>query len=376
VAPFDEEQVLRSIVAVRDACNDTNPERTDYYHRYWLANPEVPWTLMANLVSRNAGYQMSDLSRFTARIVDPLAIVMLPELVRFAVWQLRALWAFLEVGNWLIFRDVCPPLEAWAYAKSHPEHTDAVFDALARPEVAADAFAIREWKRFATSGRMPDDIARHTMALVINEQNQIEDRLVRRFEGYIGALGGASTSALVDAYGRVGLTVLLFPLAEPAAVHPFASALAIYHVGDFGSLESRILTGRDIFKGLFAAGDLRRQRVEAWSQRNPRHTGSRADYHFAAFSDDPRSLSTTQPGPIDPTYSPRLIGRNAAWYLPLPRTTPTWAHLYRDPGVVPVAVDARPAPDLQRWLDSWQQPAAPMAEHAPAEFVEILDEDA
>src|SRR5262245_496884 len=56
--------IRRAILKRRDRSNKNNLTRTNYYYAYWKTHPEVPWALMANLVSRNAGYQMTDLDRY------------------------------------------------------------------------------------------------------------------------------------------------------------------------------------------------------------------------------------------------------------------------------------------------------------------------
>ena len=62
--PYDLARIRSKILDFRDnVINETNPMRTDYYLRYYTRNPEVPWVFMAHLVSRNAGYQMSDAMR-------------------------------------------------------------------------------------------------------------------------------------------------------------------------------------------------------------------------------------------------------------------------------------------------------------------------
>ena len=47
--------------------NADNLTRTAFYLAYWRAHPEVTWALLAHLVSRNAGYQMTDLRRHIER---------------------------------------------------------------------------------------------------------------------------------------------------------------------------------------------------------------------------------------------------------------------------------------------------------------------
>jgi hypothetical protein len=384
VAAWDEDgpRIRREILAVREAHNDTNPQRTDYYDRYWTANPEIPWSLLANLVSRNAGYQMSDLARFSAKlaVAGSLTVILpIPGTILLGLAQIKALWAFLELGNFLIFRDVCPALEGWVHAKRRPEHTDRIFDMLLEPEFDLDPFAVEQWKSFARlgDGRTQADIQKHCFALIANEQNQIEDRLVRGVGSYLGELA-STTSVLVRLYGALGLTRLGFPLGSPAA-DATADKLAIYQVGDFISLDARINTGRDLFVGLLDTAT-RRDRVHAWVRANRLHSGSRADYNEPYYSTHRISLSDrpTIPGVIDETYSPPLKGwqgEKAAWYDPVPRRTAALGTLYRTPVPLPVPVKARGQAVIDGWLAPLAAPAKPIEDRDVDDMAEIFDED-
>jgi hypothetical protein len=379
----DGPRIRHEILAVREACNETNPLRTDYYERFWAANREIPWTLLANLVSRNAGYQMSDLARFSARLAmhGALAVVVAPRVtIQLGLAQIKALWAYLELGNFLIFRDVSPALEGWARAKRQPEHTERIFDMLLEPEFGLDPFVVEQWKGFARLGdaRTQAQIQRHTFALITNEQNQIEDRLVRGVSSYLGALA-PTTSALVRLYGALGLTRLGFPLGSPSA-GPKAEQLAIYDVSDFTSLDARINTGRDVFVGLLETPE-RRDRVNAWVSANRVHSGSRTDYNEPYYSTHRISLIDRPlpiPGLIDETYSPPLKpwqGEKAAWYDPLPRCAIASRSLYRAPVPLPVPVSARAQAAIDQWLAPLAAPARPITEHDLDDLVEIRDED-
>jgi hypothetical protein len=377
-----KDDVRRQILWVRDTYNDTNPDRTDYYYRYWKANPEIPWSLLASLVSRNAGYQMSDLARNVAKL--PFAPLVLPAAmgepaVTLGIRILQSLWAFLEVGNFLIFRDVVPPLEAWRHAKQHPEHADKIFDLLEHPDFDADKWVLDRWKElFAKRDSLSAaDIQRHTFALVTNEQNQIEDRLVKGAASYLGSISGI-TNRITTWYNRLGLTILCFPEATSTA-NPAPQHLLLYTVGNFASLDARIKVGRDLFVGLFD-GATRQANVEAWVDANPYHHGTRADYNEEYYDTDFYAVFGDPFAPIatDETYSPPLVywqGQQPAWYRTLPRKTPTWAHLYRTPVPLPNNVTSRGAAQIASWLSPLSAPVAPLTAADLDDLEEIVDED-
>jgi Protein of unknown function (DUF2515) len=374
--------VRKDILSVRDGLNDTNPERTDYYYDYWKANPEIPWSLLASLVSRNAGYQMSDLARNIAKVA--FAPLILPPgmgrpAVSLGIRVLQSLWAFLEVGNFLIFRDVSPALEAWKHAKLHPEHADKIFDLLDHPDFDADPWILAEWKGlFAKRGSLTAaDIQRHTFALISNEQNQIEDRLVKGAASYLGPISGI-TNEITTWYNRLGLTILCFPEAT-SPTNPTPQHLLLYTVGNFASLDARINVGRDLFVGLFGS-PARRTNIEAWVNANPVHHGTRADYNEEYYDTDPDALWGDPFAPIatDETYSPPLVrwqDQEAAWYRTLPRKEPVWAHLYRDPVPLPNKVPSRGATQISSWLSPLSAPVAPLTPADLDDLEEIVDED-
>src|SRR5262245_43932562 len=265
--PYDLARIRRKILDFRDnVVNETNPTRTDYYLRYYRRNPEVPWVFMAHMVSRNAGYQMSDLMRI-AQLHDQWGPPGWENIdLRSRYPYLSCVWAVLEVANFLIGRDVIPQLRVYEEAKNYPEHADELFALLLEPTTfAADPFPVDEWKRFFTAYQTAQAngaleafvhdlspgsaIQRHTFALVINAQNQIEDRLVYdpetpdHYLGEFGAgVGGLTASVFLFVANLFGITYLVFPKPMIGGNPAVADKLILYQVRDFMNLRSRINT--------------------------------------------------------------------------------------------------------------------------------------
>ncbi len=402
----DELQDIRNhILYYRERLNTNNPDRTDYYLQYWIQNPEVPWTLLAHLVSRNAGYQMSDLGSVFVPTeaysrTFPWNYNLAP---RVAVAMIRATWAFLEVGNYLIFRDVFPQLEVYRAAKQYadePDHSNALFNILLehsenpKNDLSADPFAVNAWKEFFAAGRAEQwsdgfklnwangtAIQRHSFSLIINEQNQIEDRLVNdpeapdRYLGNLcGGLGGVAPDIAQFIVSEVlEQTSLCFPIIRPSISD---LELALYKVSGFQQLTQRIRTGRELYVQLFTNKPLT-ARVQAWVLANPHHRGTRVDYNPMDFS-----LSVSELLPGGQTYSPplkRLPEHEAVWYTQDLKRTRFYDILHSPPVPLPLPVETRTARDPS--LFDHRTLLAPLPDsaivkrltfHAPSERAEVL----
>jgi hypothetical protein len=105
VSPADTAR-LEGLLAELDGRNSDNVARTEsYLELYALTRahpPDLPWLLMAHLVSRNAGYLMTE----AARTLDRGDSALSPHAV-------RELFLFLERANYLIFFD------AWHHVLHH-----------------------------------------------------------------------------------------------------------------------------------------------------------------------------------------------------------------------------------------------------------------
>jgi hypothetical protein len=237
---------LERMLAEKDARNRDNVARTEsYLELYALARAygvELPWVLMAHLVSRNAGYLMTDLAEggratafFTREALDELFL-------------------FLERANYLIFDD------AWHHVMHHVLGRTSALDE------RTPRFIREAWARYeaAEAGGVTPAVERAlVLDLVTNEQNLIENRVVHhpRF---------ARARAMVAFFEEAGI--------DGPVVLPVAQARI--KVGAFARLAQRIEAGRRIFDETLAPRE-QRDAMFAWAAATP-HTGSRGAYKEGA----------------------------------------------------------------------------------------------
>lgn len=136
--------------------NKDNISRTKCYQRFFLQNPEIAWSFLASMVSRNTGWNMSDLfGEIIPEILD--------EETR------KRLFLTLERGNWLIFKDAYPQLLLYQYSKKLQR---PMFHLLGHFFVSN--FMQSEWRHFWENG----DRKRLLYALIVNEQHVIQQSVV------------------------------------------------------------------------------------------------------------------------------------------------------------------------------------------------------
>ena len=240
---LDHRTRLEAFLAELDVRNVDNVARTESYLELYAFTrehpPELPWLLMAHLVSRNGGYLMSDVARQLGRrdgVFTPAA--------------LEQLFLFLERANFLIFWD------AWHHVT---HYLLGGAEALAPPRTSR--FMVDAWRRF-DSGPQPDDDTRArdlVRDLVTNEQNLIERRVVH------GARFAAARAIVSFAEATSSDKPLSLPLTS-----------AEIRVGEFARLERRIATGWRIYDEVLA-DPARRADIFAWARARP-HDGSRSAY--------------------------------------------------------------------------------------------------
>ncbi len=233
------------------ARNVDNVARTDSYLELYAhtrgAGHELPWLFMAHMVSRNAGYLMSDLARTLTDARTPRT----PSVVQ----VIETVMALLERANYLIFHD------AWFHVLGH---------LLGRTAEAGrtPAFMRAAWLRYEHAAVRAIDRALEralVMDLVHNEQHFIERRVVHhpRFAA------GLATIEMIEREGRE--KPIHFPIG-PAPNSPNSEI----RVGGFADLTRRITTGARIFDEVLADRG-RRDALYVWARSHP-HTGSRMVY--------------------------------------------------------------------------------------------------
>lgn len=220
-----------------DERNRDNVARTDSYLELYAwtrdAGRELPWVLMAHLVSRNAGYLMSDLARqLDGKMGADAALAA----------AMHNLFALLERANFVIFAD------AW-----HHVLRFLLGAPLEAPRVPR--FMIDAWARHAAA---PGDERTIVLDLVHNEQHMIEHRAVH----HPALEQGRRLFEVIELSGRE--KPLIFPADDAPAIK----------VSRFSECARRIEAGRQIFDDVVADRD-RRDRMFTWALAHP-HTGDRA----------------------------------------------------------------------------------------------------
>lgn len=254
------------------AANRNNVSRTAAYLAFYREHPEVHWALLAHLVSRNSGWSMTDLcGEWLPRLIDEQDI--------------RSFFWFLERNNWLIFHDAYAQL--LLYAEMKRTGTDLTH---LLPHLGVSRFMQPVWREFLEK----QDSVRLTRALIVNEQQYIEQRVVRK--PFIREQVLANLTDQVQS--ELSLNQVLFPY----KAHPADRRLSIVGIASnrFPAVRQRISTGKTLYRLLYA-DDQRHEAIVRWAERIP-HTGSRADYWPHLFSPKPHDEIAA------PVYVPRIDG--------------------------------------------------------------------
>ncbi len=136
--------------------NIDNITRTNAYFRFFKRHPDIGWSFLASMVSRNGGWNMCDLEG-----------AIFPHLLKPAAR--KQLFLTYERANWLIFHDVFPQLLLYHYST---KMNRPLFHLLKQFRVSS--FMQKEWPVFWEK----QDSRRLTAALIINEQNVIQNPII------------------------------------------------------------------------------------------------------------------------------------------------------------------------------------------------------
>lgn len=288
-----EQEIVKSIFERTQAANRNNVTRTEAYRQIYLRYQELQWAFLAHMVSRNGGWNMTDLQG-----------ELLPRLM--GDQERTEFFLFLERCNSLIFQDAYPQL--LLYEESLERKTN-LFKLL--PEFFVSAFMRPFWDDF-WQRRDPSLL---TLALIVNEQSYIEGRVVRSFPYKQHVLNTLEYKM----QSLFQLTQVFFPYRTESR----RTRLAGLSLENFSDLNERIQFGKQLYAILFGIPQVHQTAVE-FAKRVP-HTGSRADYWPDLFTASlPLSSQRTaadaastpyrrerlvacrlQPGAL-PFYSPRL----------------------------------------------------------------------
>lgn len=205
---YDDHRLVQLISNETNKCNLDNISRTDAYFRFYDQHREIHWSFLANMVSRNAGWNMCDLE-------GPWFPYLLKKEIR------ERLFITYERANWIIFQDAFPQLLLYHYSTKVKQ---PMFHLLKYFHVSA--FMEGEWNYFW----LHRDYNRLLISLIINEQHVIHKPVIdhpfysqKVFRSFIfffqdwlhfscvllptctGLLYGASVSSFKDVNKRIDL---------------------------------------------------------------------------------------------------------------------------------------------------------------------------
>ncbi|MFB5189654.1 DUF2515 family protein [Alicyclobacillus fastidiosus] len=280
----DERAVVEEIVETTHDHNRNNLTRTAAYLRFYRRWPEVHWAFLAHMVSRNGGFSMTDVKgEWFTRVATGA--------------QRDHFFAFLERANWLIFGDAYPQL--LLYEKCETLGRDLTH---LLPAFGVSRFMPPIWKAFLQT----KDSSLLTHALIINEQNFIESRIIAspNYDDEVIFTLEFQMQAVL------GLNQVLFPYRDTTTS---ACRLAGATVSQFASLQARIGTGKRLYSILFRDPSIHAAILDFAARTE--HTGSRRDYWPDVFTDEPPGGALAEhyspcflqaPRPGRQIYSPRL----------------------------------------------------------------------
>lgn len=153
---LNDQELVKVIEKITAQRNIDNITRTDAYFSYYKTHPEIKWSFLASMVSRNAGYNMCDLEgEYFSELLD----------TSFR----KRLFLTYERANWLIFQDIYPQLLIYDYSTKLKR---PLFHLLKNFQVSD--FIHHEWEIFWEKR----DRDRLINALIINEQNVIQKPVI------------------------------------------------------------------------------------------------------------------------------------------------------------------------------------------------------
>lgn len=221
--------------------NLDNISRTEAYQSFYLKHPEIKWSFLASIVSRNAGWNMTDL--YLPPFQD-----MLDE------QEKRKLFMTYERANWLIFSDAYPQLLVYQLSN---KYNRPYFYLLSHYHVSA--FMIAEWYHFWKT----NDEQRLMNALIINEQHVIQNPVIKI--PYFKYRVFMNLPYLIQDILR--MSAVLLPTQSTKLYGEF--------VHNFSNVDQRIMLGKRIAASLFHKN--RYPLFYDFAIHNP-PTGSREDY--------------------------------------------------------------------------------------------------
>ncbi|MDG5787550.1 DUF2515 family protein [Evansella sp. AB-P1] len=148
--------ILLQIKNETERLNRDNILRTKAYQEYYKRNPEITWSYLASMVSRNAGWSMADLWSKPYR-------QLLSDQNR------KHLFITYERANWMIFSDAYPQLLLYEWSKKWKE---PLFSLMSFYNVSS--WMIEQWEKFWSKGNCTELLH----SLIVNEQHLIQTPVI------------------------------------------------------------------------------------------------------------------------------------------------------------------------------------------------------
>lgn len=247
-----EDEIISHILRKTKLHNKNNLSRTAAYQQFYQEYPGIHWAFLAHMVSRNGGWNMTDLK-------GELVTGLLDEESKYHYFLL------LERCNWLIFQDAYPQLLLYKMSKKYQIN---LFYLL--PKLHISKFMQHIWNLYWTH----ESSALLTYALIINEQHYIQKRVVQNSWYKENVLH----TIAFKAQGLSHFNLILLPYIDKKWQIKLAGTV----MKDFMDIRERILVGIRLYHILFCIGAVKAG-SHRWAQLH-KHTASRADYWPDIFS--------------------------------------------------------------------------------------------
>jgi hypothetical protein len=241
----EEKALIQQIKKQTIEWNKNNVTRTKAYLEFYVRHPEIHWSFLGHMVSRNGGWNMTDLK---GEILSKLL----------SNKEKRTFFGFLERGNWLIFQDAYP--QFLLYEESL-KRNKSFFHLLSFLNVSV--FMESCWNYFWNHHAK----SLLTIALIINEQNYLEKRVIQN-PLYKNEVLNSLEFKLQDV---LSFNHILFPYMKNNVLR--LAGQTLHH---FDSIHERIMLGKRLYAILFKDNEIMKS-TEKWAKSVP-HTGSRKDF--------------------------------------------------------------------------------------------------
>lgn len=237
---LNHENIIKQIKYYTSKWNMDNISRTKAYFAFYKLHPEIKWTFLASMVSRNAGWNMCDLE-------GPILQNTLSPSFR------KTLFLIYETANYLIFQDAFPQLLLYHYSTKINRSLFNLHNFF-----SISNFMKTEWEVFWRE----QNEERLMTSLIINEQNIIQKPVIE--DAFFSEKVFNSFIFIFQDF--MHFNSVLFPTT--------GGQLHGATVSRFKKLGSRIYLGKSLANILFSNEYPKFYHFA----KNVEHTGSRADY--------------------------------------------------------------------------------------------------